>query len=58
MLLKHLLQLLSIESARTVVIKLKEDVLDIVLSLQLHLGLHIEIFGCALVARHEPVLSC
>jgi len=57
MLLKHLLQLLCIESARTVIIKLKEDVLHIVLSLQLHFGLDIEVFGCVLVARHKPVLS-
>ena len=56
MLFEHLLQFLCVKSARTIVIELKEDTLDIVLCLQLHLCLHIEIFGGVLVAGHEPVL--
>ena len=49
MLLKHLLQLLGVESARTVVVELKEHIFDVILRLQLHFRLHIEIFGCIFV---------
>ena len=58
MLFKHLLQLLCIERARAIVIELEEHILDVILRLQLRLCLHVEIFGCVLMARHEPVLSC
>ena len=55
--LEHLLQLLGVQRARTVVIELEEDILDVILGPQLRLRLDIELFGGVLVARHEPVLG-
>ena len=54
--LEHLLQFFSVQSAGAVVIKLEKDVFDVVLSLQLRFGLHVKVLGCVLVPRQEPVL--
>ena len=57
MLLKHLLELLCIERSGTIIIKLEEYILNIVLRLQLIFSLHVEFFGCTFVTREEPVLG-
>ena len=58
MLLEHLLQLLCIKRARTIIIKLEEDILDVILSLQLTFSLHIKVLRLGRVAGLKPVLRC
>ena len=55
--LKHLLQFLGVKRTRAIVIKLKEDILNVILGLELGFSLDIEVLCCFHMAGHEPVLS-
>ena len=58
MLIEHLLELFGVQRTRAVVVKLKKDVFNIVLRLQLRLRLHVKVLCCLLVTGLEPVLRC
>lgn len=54
---KHRVELIYVESTRAIVVKVVEDILNIVLSLQLFLGFQVEHFGLLRESLGKPLAS-